>query len=49
MQAKNGYVFKTDDVENLKECMERIISDRSSLVEMGAMSYELVVAEHSPS
>ena len=46
--GENGYVFRTDDVHNLEECMERIISDRSRLVEMGAMSYELVVSEHSP-
>ena len=46
--GENGYVFRTDDIDDLRECMERIISDRSRLVEMGARSYELVVSEHSP-
>ena len=26
--GENGYIFKTDDLEDLVECMERIISDR---------------------
>ena len=47
-QGENGYVFSTDDIDDLKDCIERIISDRSRLVEMGARSYELVVSEHSP-
>ena len=47
-QGENGYVFSTDDLDDLKDCMERIISDRSRLVEMGSRSYELVVSEHSP-
>ena len=46
--GENGYVFRTDDSDNLVECMETIISDRSRLKEMGARSYELVVSEHSP-
>ena len=45
---ENGYVFRTDDVDDLEECMERVISDRDTLVEMGARGYELVVSEHSP-
>ena len=47
--GKNGYVFRTDDLDHLVECMERIISDRSHLKKMGATSYELVLSEHSPS
>ena len=46
--GENGYVFRTDDVDHLEECMERIIDDRVRLVEMGARSHELVVSEHSP-
>ena len=46
--GENGYVFRTDDLDHLVECMERIISDRARLVEMGARSYELVISEHSP-
>ena len=41
-------MFKTDDVDDLVDCMESIISDRGRLVDMGVMSYELVVSEHSP-
>ena len=46
--GENGYVFRTDDLDDLEECMERIISDRVRLVEMGARGYDLVVSEHSP-
>ena len=46
--GENGYVFRTDDLDHLEKCMERIISDRERLIEMGARSYELVVSEHSP-
>ena len=46
--GENGYVFSTDDADDLVNCIERVISDRASLVEMGARSYELVVSEHSP-
>ena len=46
--GENGYVFRTDDLDHLLECMERIISDRARLMEMGARSYELVLSEHSP-
>ena len=44
----NGYVFRTDDLDDLEECIERIIRDRNRLMEMGARSNELVVSEHSP-
>ena len=48
-QGENGYVFRTDDADDLVECMDRIIRNRAKLVEMGAKSYEIVVSEHSPS
>ena len=47
-QGENGYVFKTDDLDDLVDCMERIVSDRGRLMEMGARSYALVVSEHDP-
>ena len=47
-RGENGYVFRTDDVDHLEECMEQIIVDRIRLTEMGARSYELVLSEHSP-
>ena len=46
--GENGYVFKSDDAEDLQECIERIVSNRVRLVEMGRRSYDIVVAEHSP-
>ena len=46
--GENGYIFRTDDLDHLVECMERIISDRARLKEMGARSYGLVLSEHSP-
>ena len=46
--GENGYIFRTDDLDDLVECMERIISNRERLIEMGARSYELVLSEHSP-
>ena len=45
---ENGYVFRSDDLDDLEECIELILSDRVRLVEMGAKSYELVISEHSP-
>ena len=44
----NGYIFRNDDLDDLEECMERIMSNRCSLVEMGARSNDLVVSAHSP-
>jgi len=44
----NGYVFRTDDSEDLEQCLERIIIDRVGLMEMGATSYGIVLSEHSP-
>ena len=45
---ENGHVFRTDDVDDLKESIERILHDRGRLVEMGTRSYEIVISEHSP-
>lgn len=46
--GENGYIFRTDDLDHLVECIERIIGDRDRLKEMGARSYDLVLSEHSP-
>ena len=46
--GENGYVFRTDDLADLQQCMERIVTDRGTLMEMGARSYDLVVSGHSP-
>ena len=47
-QGENGYVFRTDDANDLERCLERIISDRCRLMEMGATSYEIVVSDNWP-
>ena len=46
--GENGYVFRTDDAAHLVECMERVISSPARMMKMGAISYKLVVTEHSP-
>ena len=46
--GENGYVFRTGNVDDLEQCMERIVTDRSTLMEMGARSYDLVISNHSP-
>lgn len=47
-RGENGYVCRTDDLDDLRECMSRIVEDRKELVEMGRRSYQLVVSEHAP-
>ena len=44
----NGFVFRTDDADDLEMCLERILKDRKRLIQMGRFSHELVVSEHSP-
>ena len=46
--GENGFVFHTDNLDDLEACMLRIVSDRQSLMEMGYCSYQLVVSEHAP-
>ena len=46
--GENGFIFRTDDPDDLEACLERILENRKGLVEMGNRSYELVVAEHAP-
>lgn len=47
--GENGYVFRTDDVNDLTACLESVISDRVRLMEMGARSYEIIISENDPS
>ena len=47
-QGENGFVFRTDDANDLEMCLERILTDRKRLMQMGRRSHELVVSEHSP-
>ncbi len=46
--GENGFVFRSDDLDDLEACLSRIVSDRERLVEMGRRSHELVVSEHAP-
>ena len=46
--GENGFVFRTDDADDLEKCLERILTDRKRLMRMGRRSHELVVSEHSP-
>ncbi len=46
--GENGYVFRSGDAAHLEDCMEKIIGDRTRLVQMGEKSHDLVVMEHTP-
>ena len=45
--GENGFVFRTDDADDLEACLERILKNRKGLVEMGNRSYQLVLTEHA--
>ena len=44
----SGFIFQTDDLDDLTDCMDRILRNRKKLMEMGKRSYELTVSEHTP-
>ena len=46
--GENGFVFRTNDLDDLEACLDRIMSDRKRLVEMGGRSYGLAISEHAP-
>ena len=46
--GENGYVFKTGDLRDLENYMERMVANRKRLVGMGRTSHELVISEHTP-
>ncbi len=46
--GENGFIFSSNDGEDLEVCIESVIRDRQRLVEMGSRSYELVLREHKP-
>lgn len=33
--GENGFVFRSDDLDDLEACLHKIVSDRKRLVEMG--------------
>ena len=45
--GKNGYIFKSNDVESLTSKIEEIISNKNNLVKMGKNSFALVQKNHS--
>lgn len=47
-EGLNGYVFKSDDLNDLKEKIIKIIHDKSTLRTMGKASFELVKTKYSP-
>ncbi len=47
-QGRNGFVFRTDDLQDLIEKIRMVISDRERLVNMGHYSYRLVVERYQP-
>ena len=46
-EGKNGYLFKDNSVSDLIEKIEKIISDRPTMVSMSKMSYEMVREKYS--
>ncbi len=45
---KNGFVFRSNNLDDLESHMDRILRCRERLMEMGQHSYKLVVLEHAP-
>lgn len=46
--GENGFVFRSDDLDDLEWHLLKIVRNRKRLVEMGHRSYQLVVSEHAP-
>ena len=46
--GENGYVFRTDDLDDLVDGLDGMLACREGLVDMGRRSYELVETEHAP-
>jgi len=47
-EGKNGYVFKSDNLENLTEKIELVIKDRAKIVKFGKRSLELIRKYYLP-
>ncbi len=46
--GENGFVFRSDDRNDLESCLDNMARERKNFVEMGHRSYQLVVSEHAP-
>jgi len=47
-EGRNGYIFRSDDLQDLVAKMRLIIENRDRLVEMGRRSYQIVLERHAP-
>lgn len=47
-EGENGYIFKSNDAEDLASKIEGIISERDTIERMGKKSFELVKDKHAP-
>lgn len=45
--GKNGYIFKDNDIIDLEEKITNIISNRDTLLQMGAYSFQLVLEKYN--
>lgn len=45
-EGVNGYIFRDNDREDLKEKLEEVLNDRERLKAMGAESYRLIMERH---
>lgn len=48
VEGYNGYIFRSNDVDDLRDKIEKIICDRATLMKMGQRSYALVRHRHQP-
>ncbi len=42
----DGYVFKDNDLKDLVKCIDRIVSDKNVLIDMGASSYKMCAEKY---
>lgn len=46
-EGVNGYLFRDNDKEQLRQQLSKLVSDQNKILEMGKMSYEKVVEQYS--
>lgn len=47
-EDENGYIFKSDDLEDLIQKIQLIIQDKKNIIKMGRKSHEFTLKNHSP-
>ena len=45
-QDKNGYIFRDAEYEDFRQYVDRLVADREKILQMGEVSYRLVVEKH---